>query len=180
MITRVFRLTEASAKYIGRLPKENAILVVKSEHKVRHLFIDALEVALYQRGDTKPAFAAIGDYFKGMVSDQAFREKIDAERQVLRHYVDEGVVYRPAFETILHYKHHKTIYSEDERLFMVKAIRYVKDAYINAGDGIMDFVPTLDIVKPDVFVVNEDGGNEEKRRLCEERGIEYVVLQRTP
>ena len=81
-------------------------------------------------------------------------------------------------ETILHYKHHKTIYSEDERLFMVKAIRYVKDAYINAGDGIMDFVPTLDIVKPDVFVVNEDGGNEEKRRLCEERGIEYVVLQR--
>ncbi len=83
-------------------------------------------------------------------------------------------------ETILHYKHHKTIYSEDERLFMVKAIRYVKDAYINAGDGIMDFVPTLDIVKPDVFVVNEDGGNEEKRRLCEERGIEYVVLQRTP
>ena len=83
-------------------------------------------------------------------------------------------------ETILHYKHHKTIYSEDERLFMVKAIRYVKDAYINAGDGIMDFVPTLDIVKPDVFVVNEDGGNEEKRRLCEKRGIEYIVLQRTP
>ena len=83
-------------------------------------------------------------------------------------------------ETILHYKHHKTIYSEDERLFMVKAIRYVKDAYINAGDGIMDFVPTLDIVKPDIFVVNEDGGNEEKRRLCAERGIEYVVLQRTP
>ncbi len=83
-------------------------------------------------------------------------------------------------ETILHYKHHKTIYSENERLFMVKAIRYVKDAYINAGDGIMDFVPTLAIVKPDVFVVNEDGGNEEKRRLCEERGIEYIVLRRTP
>ena len=83
-------------------------------------------------------------------------------------------------ETILHYKHHKTIYSENERLFMVKAIRYVKDAFINAGDGVMDFVPTLDIVKPDIFVVNEDGGSEEKRRLCEERGIKYVVLQRTP
>ncbi len=49
-----------------------------------------------------------------------------------------------------------------------------------SGSGIMDFVPTLDIVKPDVFVVNEDGGNEEKRKLCEERGIKYVVLQRTP
>ena len=82
--------------------------------------------------------------------------------------------------TILGYKHHKTIYSENERLFMVKAIRYVKDAYINAGSGVMDFVPTLDIVKPDIFVVNADGSSEDKRRLCEERGIEYVVLERTP
>ena len=82
--------------------------------------------------------------------------------------------------TILEYKHHKTVYCEQERLFMVKSIRYVKDAFINAGSGIMDFVPTLDIVKPDIFVVNEDGGNEEKRRLCEDRGIEYVVLSRDP
>lgn len=83
-------------------------------------------------------------------------------------------------KTIEGYKHHKTVYSEQERLFMVKSIRYVTDAYINAGSGIMDFVPTLDIVKPDIFVVNEDGSNEEKRALCEARGIRYVVLQRTP
>ena len=82
--------------------------------------------------------------------------------------------------TILDYKHHKTVYSEQERLFMVKSIRYVKDAFINAGSGVMDFVPTLDIVKPDVLVVNSDGGNDDKRRLCEERGIEYVVLERVP
>jgi len=83
-------------------------------------------------------------------------------------------------KTYLGYKHRKTIYSEQERLFMVKSIRYVKDAYINAGSGVMDFVPTLDIVKPDVFVVNSDGGSEEKRRCCQERGIEYVELQRDP
>ena len=82
--------------------------------------------------------------------------------------------------TYLGYKHRKTVYSEQERLFMVKAIRYVKDAYINAGSGIMDFVPTLDIVRPDVFVVNEDGSCEEKRLECERRGIEYVVLKREP
>ena len=83
-------------------------------------------------------------------------------------------------ETILHYKNHRTLYNERERLFMVKAIRYVTDAYINAGSGIMDFVPTIDIVRPDIFVVNEDGSTEEKRRFCEERGIEYIVLRRTP
>ena len=82
--------------------------------------------------------------------------------------------------TIQDYKHHKTVYSEQERLFMVKSIRYVKDAYINAGSGIMDFVPTVDFLKPDILVVNEDGGNEDKRRFCEERGIQFVVLQRVP
>ena len=82
--------------------------------------------------------------------------------------------------TILHYKNHKTVYSEQERLFMVKSIRYVKDAFINQGDGVLDFVPTLDIVHPDILVVNSDGGSEEKRRLCEQRGMEYVVLQRDP
>ena len=82
--------------------------------------------------------------------------------------------------TIQDYKHHKTVYSEQERLFMVKSIRYVKDAYINAGSGVMDFVPTLDIVKPDIFVVNSDGGSLEKQQICKERGIEYVELERVP
>jgi cytidyltransferase-like protein len=82
--------------------------------------------------------------------------------------------------TILDYKHHKTVYSEQERLFMVRSIRYVKEAFINAGTGILDFLPTLDIVKPDILVVNSDGGSEAKRQLCEERGIEYVVLSRDP
>ena len=82
--------------------------------------------------------------------------------------------------TILKYKNHQTVYNERERLFMVKAIRYVKDAFINQGSGIMDFVPTLDIVKPDILVVNEDGSCEEKRKLCAERGMEYIVLHRTP
>ena len=83
-------------------------------------------------------------------------------------------------ETYLGYKHRPTVYPEQERLFMVRSIRYVKEAYINAGSGVMDFVPTLDIVKPDVFVVNEDGACEEKAKVCRERGIEYVVLKRTP
>lgn len=83
-------------------------------------------------------------------------------------------------ETILHYKGHRTLWNEQDRLFMVKAIRYVKDAFINAGNGIMDFIPTVDMLKPDILVVNEDGASEEKRKFCEERGMEYVVLKRDP
>ncbi len=82
--------------------------------------------------------------------------------------------------TVLMYKNHKTIYNEQERLFMVKSIRYVKDAFINDGLGVMDFVGNVERLKPDVFVVNADGGSEEKRCFCEARGIEYVELQRVP
>lgn len=82
--------------------------------------------------------------------------------------------------TIEAYKKRKTVYSESERLYMVKAIRYVKDAYINRGSGIMDFVETVERVRPDIFVVNTDGGSDEKRRFCRERGIEYIELERLP
>lgn len=82
--------------------------------------------------------------------------------------------------TIEQLKNRKTVYSEKERLYMVKAIRYVTDAYINQGSGMLDFLDTLDIVRPDIFVVNTDGGSEQKRNLCKERGIEYVELERIP
>ena len=82
--------------------------------------------------------------------------------------------------TIEQLKNRKTVYSEKERLYMVKAIRYVTDAYINQGSGMLDFLDTLDIVRPDIFVVNTDGGSELKRNLCKERGIEYVELERVP
>lgn len=82
--------------------------------------------------------------------------------------------------TIFDLKHRRTVYSERERLYMVKAIRYVTDAFINTGSGMMDFIETVDRVQPDVFVVNTDGGSETKRKFCEERGIEYIELQRIP
>ncbi len=83
-------------------------------------------------------------------------------------------------KTVEELKHRKTVYSEKERLYMVKAIRYVTDAMINSGSGMMDFVESVEKVKPDIFVVNSDGGSDAKRRFCEERGIEYVVLERKP
>lgn len=83
-------------------------------------------------------------------------------------------------KTIEQLKNRKTVCSERERLYMVKAIRYVKDAMINSGSGIMDFIESVETVKPDIFVVNSDGGNETKKLFCEERGIEYIVLDREP
>jgi cytidyltransferase-like protein len=82
--------------------------------------------------------------------------------------------------TIQELKHRKTIYSEAERLYMVKSIKYVTDACINSGSGYLDFIESVDRFKPDIFVVNSDGGSEDKRKFCKERGIEYIELERVP
>lgn len=82
--------------------------------------------------------------------------------------------------TINELKGRPTVNSEQERLYMVKAVRYVKDAFVNSGGGIMDFEHDLRNLQPDVFVVNEDGYSPSKLALCKEMGIELKVLERIP
>ena len=74
----------------------------------------------------------------------------------------------------------KPHFSQEERAFMVNAIRYVKDAFISSGSGMLDFEPDIERIKPDIFVVNTDGHTSEKESLCEKYGIEYKVLERIP
>lgn len=81
---------------------------------------------------------------------------------------------------ILALKSRPTANGEQERLYMVKAVRYVKDAWINSGMGKMDFVKEVDELRPDFFFVNHDGWSEEKERFCAERGIKLVVADRVP
>ena len=82
--------------------------------------------------------------------------------------------------TINQLKGRSTINSDTERLFMVKAVRYVKDAFINRGEGIIDFEDEIKTLKPDIFIVNEDGHSPIKEELCRQSGIEYKVLERVP
>jgi cytidyltransferase-like protein len=83
-------------------------------------------------------------------------------------------------KTIDELKGRPTINSEQERLYMVKAVRYVNNAFINSGSGLMDFEQELRLLKPDYFIVNEDGYSPSKLALCNELGIELKVLERIP
>ena len=83
-------------------------------------------------------------------------------------------------ENIFRLKNRRTVNSDAERLYMVKAIRYVKDAWINSGMGSMDFVREVEALKPDVFFVNHDGYSQEKEVFCREHGIRLVVSERIP
>src|SRR3989440_11391904 len=71
-------------------------------------------------------------------------------------------------------------FNERERLYIVQSIRYVYEARISRGSGHLDFEPELLEIRPDLFIVNHDGGSEAKRDLCAKHGIEYVELPRVP
>lgn len=86
-------------------------------------------------------------------------------------------------KSVLTYKNRHVINPEEERLFMVKSIKYVKDAWINKGVGDKDFMEDLEqnhAIGFDMFIVNEDADFKEKQEYCKRNNIEYLVLKRTP
>jgi len=83
-------------------------------------------------------------------------------------------------QTIFDLKGHPTVNTEDERLYMMKSLACVKDAFVSRGSGMLDFLDDIKELKPDIFLVNEDGNLMEKQQLCVEMGIEYIVLKRDP
>jgi cytidyltransferase-like protein len=72
------------------------------------------------------------------------------------------------------------MHSQNERCYMVQAVRYVKHALITSGNGWMDAEPEIEMIKPDIYVVNEDGDVPEKRAYCDKLGMKYIVLKRSP
>lgn len=84
-------------------------------------------------------------------------------------------------ENIWHLKQHKTLYNNEERLFMVQSLKCVHDAKMSEGKGVYDFVKDMDDLKPDVYFVNEDASQLEGRvKICSDRGIKMVVAPRKP
>ena len=70
--------------------------------------------------------------------------------------------------------------SEQERRYVLGSIKFVKQALITTGSGWVDADPEIQRLKPDIYIVNEDGDKGGKREYCRELGIEYLVLKRTP
>lgn len=72
------------------------------------------------------------------------------------------------------------VVSQDERKYMIDALACVHECRINTGWGLIDFENELNDIKPDIFVVNEDGHTPTKEMICKQKNIEYKVLKRIP
>ena len=80
-------------------------------------------------------------------------------------------------KTVFDLKGRAPLNNEDERLYMVKSVSYVTDAFVSQGSGMLDFLDEFHTLKPEIFIVNEDGNTPDKQALCEQYGVEYVVLE---
>jgi cytidyltransferase-like protein len=83
-------------------------------------------------------------------------------------------------KTLKEIKGREPVNSEEERVYMLSALACVHQVTVNRGSGLMDFPEDMKILKPDIFIVNEDGHTPEKEQLCRELNIEYKVLKRIP
>ena len=83
-------------------------------------------------------------------------------------------------QTIFELKGRLPVNKQDERLYMIKALKAVKDAWINTGNGLLDFKEDIINLKPDILFVNEDGDTPLKKELCDALNIEYKVSKRIP
>ncbi|HAL64816.1 MAG TPA: hypothetical protein DCP10_04520 [Bacteroidales bacterium] len=72
------------------------------------------------------------------------------------------------------------LFPQEERWYMIQSVKFVHTAFISSGSGWLDAAPEIEIIQPDVFIVNEDGDREQKRQFCKEKKIDYVVLKREP
>jgi cytidyltransferase-like protein len=83
-------------------------------------------------------------------------------------------------QTVKELKGRYPIITQQERQYMIQALKCVKECRINTGAGIIDFENELNDIQPDIFVVNEDGNTPSKKALCKSKSIEYLVLERIP
>jgi cytidyltransferase-like protein len=128
---------------------------------------------LAEAGENRPSVIVTGCYDFFHSGHVRFFEEASAYGDL---YVDVG---SDANIRLLKGEGHP-LFPQAERLYMVRAVRHVHRAFIGRGVGWMDAAPEIDLLKPDYYVVNEDGDRPEKREFCAARGIEYVVLKRTP
>jgi cytidyltransferase-like protein len=83
-------------------------------------------------------------------------------------------------ETVGRLKGRFPVNNQDERKYMLEALRCVTHCTVNTGSGIMDFAGNEDVLSADILFVNEDGHSPEKEEFCRTHNLQYVISKRIP
>ncbi len=81
-------------------------------------------------------------------------------------------------ESSLINKGKRPIYTQEERAYILSSLKSVSTVFTPKDCTLLNFASFLDGY--DIFIINEDGHTEEKKKACESKGVEYIVLKREP
>lgn len=85
-----------------------------------------------------------------------------------------GVSSDKTIETVRGYK---PVNSQDERLQLVKSLKYVTEAWINSGSGVLDFAEEVLKLNPDLFFIRSDSYTKDKEAFCKNNNLKYIVAE---
>ena len=80
-------------------------------------------------------------------------------------------------DSVTQYKH-KVYQPQEERLYMVKSIKYVKDASINPGMGFSDYVNNPMFQACDILIINKERDCKRVRELCDRLNKVLITMDR--
>lgn len=81
-------------------------------------------------------------------------------------------------QSIVQQKNKSPTYSQAERKYLLENLRNVKWVGIVGDPSPLGFVEHMSEIRPDIFVINEDGDTPEKKSACARFGVEYRVFPR--
>lgn len=80
-------------------------------------------------------------------------------------------------ETVLSLEGKAPKFPQEERLYLLQAIRYVSQVTLVTGQVDPDAIPHVGELQPEMWVVDEASDNAQKRAYCEARGVAYRVVK---
>jgi cytidyltransferase-like protein len=81
-------------------------------------------------------------------------------------------------ETVRALEGHSPRFSQEERLYLLQADRYVKDVMLVTGQVDRDFILQVGGINPEIWVVEEESDNPRKRACAETHRVEYRVFKK--
>jgi len=81
-------------------------------------------------------------------------------------------------ETVRALEGHPPKFPQEERSYILQAVRYVKDVRLVTRQVDRDCIPNVGGINPEIWVVEEESNNPRKQAYCELHGTEYHVLKK--
>ena len=81
-------------------------------------------------------------------------------------------------ENYLRQKKRYPLNTENERKYMLEAVKHIDQVHISRECGPLSFQSHLKDFKPDYFIINQDGDSHDKEKICIDNNVKYIIFEK--